>query len=108
MCTRSGGLFIRNDDNTTKNTTQIDNDSNSGDNNLKRTAFQKYFALIEDMNYFERINYNNFLAKGTKIVNDILKRNILKLQISRRASDGKCCLDVFVSRVEEEKEEKND
>lgn len=48
---------------------------------MRQTALQKYLALIEDMNNFERINYENFLAKGMGTVNDILKRNILKLKV---------------------------
>lgn len=60
---------------------KIENNSTLSDNGLKQSAMQKYLTLIEDMNNFERINYENFLARGTRTVNDILKRNILKLKI---------------------------
>lgn len=60
---------------------KIENNLTLSDNSLRQTALQKYLTLIEDMNNFERINYENFLAKGTKTVNDILKRNISKLKI---------------------------
>lgn len=33
------------------------------------------------MSNFERINYENFLARATRTINDILKRNILNLRI---------------------------
>lgn len=60
---------------------KIENNPTLSDNGLRQTALQKYLTLIEDMNNFERINYENFLARGTRTVNDILKRNILKLKI---------------------------
>lgn len=60
---------------------ELENDPAMQNSYLKRTAFSQYFSLANEMNEFEKQQYDNFLAKGSLIVNNILKRNILKLSI---------------------------
>lgn len=67
--------------------------------NLKRTAFQKYDALIADMNNFERINYEKMLARGTQTVNRVLKRNILALN-HRSGACGKHIESKRLARIQ--------
>lgn len=49
---------------------------------MKQFALQKYHNLIGEVNNFERIKYEQFLATGTKTVNKALKSNILKLEFA--------------------------
>lgn len=63
---------------------KIENDSRAlnGKNDLKQVALQKYQTLVNDLNNFERIKYEQFLAVGTKTVNGALKSNVLKLEFT--------------------------
>lgn len=63
---------------------QIENDlcALNGKIDLKQIAMQKYQRLIKDLNKFERMKYEQFLATGTKTVNSALKSNILKLEFA--------------------------
>lgn len=54
---------------------------------LKRTAFSQYFMLANDMNEYEKQQFEDFLAKGIFVVNNILKRNILKLNVCGASPD---------------------
>lgn len=47
---------------------------------LKRSAFNQYFSISQEMNSFEKELFAKFLHEGTFIVNNVLKRNILKLR----------------------------
>ncbi|XP_058060896.1 dynein axonemal heavy chain 10 [Anopheles bellator] len=47
---------------------------------LQRTAFGQYMHLVKDFKEYEEDNYQKFTARGTKTVNSVLKRNILKLE----------------------------
>lgn len=58
----------------------------NGKVDLKQIAMQKYHKLIGDLNNFERLKYDQFLATGTKIVNTALKSNILKLECANDSS----------------------
>lgn len=60
---------------------KLENDPAMQRSNLKRTAFSQYFSLAKNMDDYEKQKYDDFLAKGTFVVNSILKRNILKLSI---------------------------
>lgn len=40
----------------------------------------QYFSLVNELDAYERENYDKFLARGTKVVNTILKRNVIKLE----------------------------
>lgn len=59
-------------------------EQNADDNNecdyLKRSAFNQYFAISQEMSSFEKELFTRFLHEGTFIVNNVLKRNILKLK----------------------------
>lgn len=50
-------------------------------------AFSQYFALVNEMNEYEKEHVHDFLRNGTLIVNNILKRNILKLRINDSKKD---------------------
>lgn len=49
---------------------------------LKRTAFAQYFALVTDMRRYENDNFDQFLEAGVYIVNNCMKKNILKVEFS--------------------------
>lgn len=69
-------------------THQIENNlrAPNGKNDLKQIAMQKYQTLNDDLNKFERLKYEQFLASGTKTVNNALKSNILKLEFANDSS----------------------
>lgn len=54
---------------------------------LKRTAFSQYFSLASEMNTFEKQKYSDFLTNGTFVVNSILKRNLLRLNVCGAPKD---------------------
>lgn len=60
---------------------RMENDPAMKASYLMRTAFSQYFSLANDMNEYEKQQLADFLAKGTFVVNNIIKRNILKLNI---------------------------
>lgn len=47
---------------------------------MKRSAFNQYFAISQEMTSFEKEAFSQFLHEGTYVVNNVLKRNILKLK----------------------------
>lgn len=47
---------------------------------------EKYRAIIKDLNDFERLKCDQFVAIGTKTVNGALKSNILKLEYANDSS----------------------
>uniref|UniRef100_A0A182Y3M8 Dynein heavy chain tail domain-containing protein n=1 Tax=Anopheles stephensi TaxID=30069 RepID=A0A182Y3M8_ANOST len=47
---------------------------------LQRTAFGQYMQLVKDFKGYEKDNFQKFTTYGTKTVNSVLKRNILKLE----------------------------
>lgn len=49
-------------------------------NLLKRSAFNQYFTITQEMASFEKELFAKFLHEGTFNVNNGLKRNILKLK----------------------------
>lgn len=49
---------------------------------LKRTAFAQYFTLVADMRGYENDNFDQFLEAGIYIVNNCMKKNILKVEFS--------------------------
>ncbi|KAL7022048.1 hypothetical protein ACKWTF_012111 [Chironomus riparius] len=59
-------------------------EQNADDNDecdyLKRLAFNQYFTVSQEMNSFEKELFAKFLHEGTFVVNNVLKRNILKLK----------------------------
>lgn len=59
-----------------------DDDANSESqcNFLKRSAFNQYFAISQEMSAFEKDLFERFMHEGTFVVNNVLKRNILKLK----------------------------
>lgn len=63
---------------------QIENDFRTinGETDLMQIAMQKYHTLVKDLNNYERLEYDRFLATGTKTVNRALKSNILKLELA--------------------------
>lgn len=58
----------------------MEDDDNSERSFLKRSAFNQYFAISQEMTTFEKELFAQFMHKGTFEVNNILKRNILKLK----------------------------
>lgn len=59
---------------------QMEEDDNSERSFLKRSAFNQYFAISQEMTSFEKELFEKFLHEGTFVVNNVLKRNILKLK----------------------------
>lgn len=55
-------------------------DDNDECSYLKRSAFNQYFAISQEMVSYERELFARFLHEGTFVVNNVLKRNILKLK----------------------------
>ncbi|XP_053669700.1 dynein axonemal heavy chain 10 [Anopheles nili] len=49
---------------------------------LQRTAFSQYMQLVSNFKEYEKDNFERFIGYGTKTVNSVLKRNILKLEFS--------------------------
>ncbi|XP_050088792.1 dynein axonemal heavy chain 10 [Anopheles aquasalis] len=47
---------------------------------LQRSAFGQYIQLVKAFKDYEQDNFQKFTARGTKTVNSVLKRNILKLE----------------------------
>uniref|UniRef100_A0A182QX06 Dynein heavy chain tail domain-containing protein n=1 Tax=Anopheles farauti TaxID=69004 RepID=A0A182QX06_9DIPT len=47
---------------------------------LQRSAFGQYMSLVKHFQEYEKDNFQKFTAHGTKTVNGVLKRNILKLE----------------------------
>jgi dynein heavy chain len=58
----------------------MEEDDNSEGSSLKRSAFNQYFAITQEMTSFEKELFAKFLHEGTFVVNNVLKRNILKLK----------------------------
>lgn len=58
----------------------MEEDDNSERSFLKRSAFNQYFAISQEMTSFEKELFAQFLHEGTFVVNNVLKRNILKLK----------------------------
>lgn len=58
----------------------MEEDDNSERSFLKRSAFNQYFAISQEMTSFEKELFAKFLHEGTFVVNNVLKRNILKLK----------------------------
>lgn len=58
----------------------MEEDDNSEPSFLKRSAFNQYFAISQEMTSFEKELFAEFLHEGTHVVNNALKRNILKLK----------------------------
>lgn len=59
---------------------KIEDSPASERDHLKRTALEQYTSLVNELDAYEQKNYEKFLAKGMKVVNTILKRNIIKLE----------------------------
>lgn len=59
---------------------QMEEDDNSERSFLKRSAFNQYFAISQEMTSFEKELFAKFLQEGTFVVNNALKHNILKLK----------------------------
>lgn len=64
----------------TKILRQMEEDDDSERSSLKRSAFNQYFAISQEMTSFEKELFAKFLHEGTFVVNNVLKRNILKLK----------------------------
>lgn len=58
----------------------MEDDEDSERSFLKRSAFNQYFAISQEMTSFEKELFVDFLHEGTFVVNNVLKRNILKLR----------------------------
>lgn len=58
----------------------MEEDDDSERSLLKRSAFNQYFAITQEMTSFEKELFAKFLHEGTFVVNNVLKRNILKLK----------------------------
>lgn len=58
----------------------IEDEESSECNFLKRSAFNQYFAISQEMSTYEKDLFAKFLHEGTFVVNNVLKRNILKLK----------------------------
>ena len=58
----------------------MEEDDSSERSFLKRSAFNQYFAISQEMTSFEKELFAKFLHEGTFVVNNALKRNILKLK----------------------------
>lgn len=67
---------------------KVEDDPALANSYLKRTAFSQYFHLANDMNNYEKENYDDFLHHATFTVNSVLKKHILKLEMTSE-SDGK-------------------
>ncbi|XP_055618804.1 dynein axonemal heavy chain 10 isoform X2 [Toxorhynchites rutilus septentrionalis] len=50
------------------------------DGRQKRSIVAQYMKLVESIRDYEKEKFQEFMAYGTRIVNSILKRNILKLE----------------------------
>lgn len=58
----------------------MERDDNSEQNNLKRSAFDQYFAISQEMTAYEKELFAKFQHEGTFEVNNVLKRKILTLK----------------------------
>jgi hypothetical protein len=57
-----------------------DNENTCEESYLKTSAFNQYYAISRDMTAYEKDIFSRFLQEGTFVVNNVLKRNILKLK----------------------------
>lgn len=55
-------------------------DEGGPDCSQKRSAFSQYIQLVKNIREYEKDNFQEFTAYGTRTVNSVLKRNILKLE----------------------------
>lgn len=58
----------------------MEEEDNSEGSFLKRSAFNQYFAISQEMTAYEKDLFAKFLHEGTFVVNNVMKRNILKLK----------------------------
>lgn len=58
----------------------MEEDEDSERSFLKRSAFNQYFAIAQEMTSYEKDLFEKFLHEGTFVVNNVMKRNILKLK----------------------------
>lgn len=58
----------------------MERDDNSEQSNLKRSAFDQFFAISQEMTSFEKELFSKFQHEGTFEVNNVLKRKILTLK----------------------------
>lgn len=66
---------------------KVEDDPALKNSHLKRTAFAQYFSLVNDMQQYEKDNFNNFQNEATFAVNNCLNRHILKLEFSEDLTD---------------------
>lgn len=57
-----------------------EDENNSEECYLKQTAFNQYQTISQCMTDYEKEKFSKFLQEGTFVVNNVLKRNILKLK----------------------------
>lgn len=62
---------------------QVENDINVQASYLKRTAFGQYFSLVNDMFQYEKDHFENYERKSIFVANNMLRRNLLKLEITK-------------------------
>ncbi|XP_052562272.1 dynein axonemal heavy chain 10 isoform X4 [Culex pipiens pallens] len=55
-------------------------DEGGPDCSQKRSAFSQYIQLVKNIREYEKDNFQEFTVYGTRTVNSVLKRNILKLE----------------------------
>jgi hypothetical protein len=58
----------------------MEEDDDSEKSFLKRSAFNQYFAISQEMTTYEKDLFAKFLHEGTFVINNVMKRNILKLK----------------------------
>lgn len=67
---------------------KVEDDPALKNSHLKRTAFAQYFSLVNDMQQYEKDNFNTFQAEATFVVNNCLNRHILKLEFSEDLTEA--------------------
>lgn len=67
---------------------KVEDDPALKNSHLKRTAFAQYFSLVNDMQQYEKDNFNKFQNEATFVVNNCLNRHILKLEFSEELTEA--------------------
>uniref|UniRef100_A0A1A9ZFQ5 Dynein heavy chain tail domain-containing protein n=1 Tax=Glossina pallidipes TaxID=7398 RepID=A0A1A9ZFQ5_GLOPL len=63
---------------------RMENEPSIKNSYLKRTAFKAYFELVKKMYTFENSLFERYSTRATYVVNAIMRKNILRVEISNK------------------------
>ncbi|XP_058981464.1 dynein axonemal heavy chain 10-like [Musca domestica] len=63
---------------------RMEDEPNLKNSYLKRSAFKSYFELVNKMHIYENNLFEKYCSEATYMVNGLMRKNILKIQICKR------------------------